>query len=967
MITDPTERDLIIRTVIGEAASEGPVGQLAVAHVIANRMRSAGRGARDIVFARNQFEPWNNPTTAARLQSIQPTDPSYQRVAQALEPFFSGQSQDPTGGATHFYSPTAQAGLGRQAPSWDNGSGHDIGRHRFFTLGYAPSASSNPHGIPFPGQQTATPASPSMPGQTGGLWDQAGALTAGIQWDDTPDPEAPAAATPAPTASPAAPAAPGAQPTREQVVDQMWQNRPQFDYSQNPPRRIDAAQPSAAPAQPALAIQWDDAPPEGATAPVPSPRPASAPLGTPDVGATFAATAPASPGALSAPNLDQTFAQFQGGLPAQGEAVAQQRSIPEITIRPRDSQTRRQQAQAEAERSLAEQNPVMRTANTIVQGVARGVNPFMDDTVAFLDTIVGRGDGATFSQRYGANLDRQRGVNAAYDAQSPILSIGSQLGGGLALPVGQLSAPANAMTRLGRGAMVGAGYGAAFGAGQGDGLADRAQRAATGAVVGGVTGGALNALVGPRLPQNAITTRPSGQAVIDAADRQGVQVPRLIATDSTAMQRVGQGVRNVPLAGDPIVRNTDRMVQQMGARMDDTAAALGGGAVPTADAAGAAARSGIEQTVRVAMPARADQLYGRVEQLVPPGQVYPIGQTSQIAQQIVSRNQAAGLGQGQAVSVIDEALQRGGLTYQGMRDLRTRLNEMTSFGNTPQGMSNAELKQIGAALTADIDAAARAAGPAAYQAHKRADQWYSAWTQRRETLGRIMNANSDEGIITQIQNAASSRASADIWKLSTARKAMQPDEWNEVASVIVSRLGRDGDGNFSPARFVTDYGKLSERGKDILFRATGNRTHAQALDDIATISSRSREVQRFGNPSGTAQNLSAAGIGAGLLASPITTMATVLGGNVVSRVLASPATASSAARWSRAYQLAIQTPTAATVSGLQIASRNFASTLGDKLGVTVDPNSLFRALPYQRFGQSEEDRNNVPAGGAAAP
>lgn len=930
MITDPAERDLIIRTVIGEAASEGPVGQLAVAHVIANRMRSAGRGARDIVLARNQFEPWGNPNTAARLQSIQPTDPAYQRVEQALEPFFSGQSQDPTGGATHFYSPTAQAGLGRQAPSWDNGSGQDIGRHRFFALGYAPSASNNSHGIPFPGA-----AAGGMTGQRGGLWDQAGALTASIQWDDVPD----AQAAPAAPVAPAAVMTPDAGPMRT----------------------------AEKPAEGEIAIQWDDAPSEGLAAPVPTPRPANAPLGSPDIGATFAATAPTSPGALAAPNLDQTFAQFQGGLPAQGEAVAQQRSIPEITIRPQGAVTRRAQAQLDQERQMAAQSAPVRTVDTVVQGLARGLNPFMDDTAAFLNTIVGGGQGNTFDERRIDNLRAQRGVNAAFDAQAPFVSVGSQLAGGLALPTGRLSMPANAMTRFGRGAAVGAGYGAAFGAGQGEGLEDRLQRAATGGLVGGTVGAGLNALVGPRLPQNAMTTRPSSGAVLDAADRQGVQVPRLIATDSTAMQRVGQGVRNVPLAGDPIVRNTDRMVQQMGGRMDDTAAALGGGAVPTADAAGATARAGIEQTVTQAMPARANQLYQRVEQLVPAGQAFPLSQTSQTAQQIASRNQAAGLGTGQALSVIDEALQRGGLTYQGMRDLRTRINEMTKFGNTPQGVSNAELKQIGAALSADIDAAARAAGPAAYQAHKRADQWYAGWAQRRETLGRIMNANSDEGIITQIQNAASSRASGDIWKLSTARKAMQPDEWNEVASVIVSRLGRDGEGNFSPARFVTDYGKLSERGKDLLFRAGGNRAHAQALDDIATISSRAREVQRFGNPSGTAQNLSAAGIGAGMMASPVTTMATVLGGNVVSRILAAPSTAASAARWSRAYQAAVQTPTAATVSGLQIASRNFASTIGDKLGVTVDPNSLFRALPYQRFGQSEEDRNYVPAGRETAP
>lgn len=933
----PRERDLIIRTVIGEAAQESPEGQRAVAHVIMNRVRGSGRGVSDVVFAPNQFEPWGNQATRGRLLSYTQADPTYQRVAQVLEPVFSGQSQDPTGGATHFYSPTAQASLGRQPPSWDDGSGADIGRHRFFRHGYNGSGVGNRHGMAG-AQPVAAPAQ-------GGVWDQAGSVLGDlgkVAWDvegeSLPAYEAPAAAPAAASTTP-----PTVQPAAVQAAEKPVLDGIQWDEP-------------AAPAAPALTP--DALRSAGQQrAPGVQPEPVIAPQIV------------AGP-ALGAPNLDETFANFQGGLPTQGDAVAQQRSIPEITVRPRDSVTRRQQAQLRTEQELAASGRVVGNATAAAQGLLRGVNPLMDDTNAFFGTITGQGEGNSFGERFLDNLRVQRGVNAAFDAQHPVASFGGQLTGGLALPVGKLGQAANGLTRFGRGAGVGAGYGAAFGFGQGEDIQDRLRRAATGAAVGAAVGGPLNAAIGARMPQAPVpNARPTSAQVVEAAERQGINVPRAVASDSMIAQQLGQRMQATPL-GNPIARATQNMTQQMGVKLDDTAAAMSaGGAVPGRDAAGAAARTSIDDTVRNEMPQRANQLYSRVEQMMPAGQTYALANTAQAAQDLAARAQAAGLGESAAVRTVQDALARpGGLTYQGLRDLRTRINEMTNFGATPSGMSNAELKQIGAAVTRDIDAAVSSAGPAAQRAYNQANQWYSAWAQRRDTLGRILNTQSDEGVVNQIVNAASSRNSADIWKLSTARKAMGNDEWRDIAAQVVSRLGRDGEGNFSPARFVTDYGKLSERGKDILFRATGDRAHAQALDDIATISSRWRETQRFGNPSGTA---AAAITGAGafgglayLTGDPVTAATSILGAAAISRALASAPTASSMARWSRAYQTAVRTPTAASLTGLQIASRNFASTLGEKAGVSVDPVKLMepvtRSLYAPRRGAADDDQADPP-------
>lgn len=910
------ERDMMARIVALEAGQEDDTGQQAVAHVILNRVAS-GRFGRDVESVIRQ--PWafeSYMTRRADFESMPTSSAAYQRALRNVEA--ATRLPDVTGGATHFFSPSAQAAFGRQPPAWATEAANTnvIGRHNFYAPeGRVDRAQANqaalpplPEGftlLPAGGQQQALPPLPEgftlLPSE------------APVTMPTPPVPE------PRPLSAP---------PDYGQLADQT--------------QRVGAQRAE----QQAAAQQAS-----------PQPQPQAAP--------------PAGP-PLPAPNLDDAFAYYQGGLQTQGTQAAEQRSIPEIVVRPRGTLTARQRAQLAAEREMDQQSMPVRVANTVVRGLARGVNPFMDDTAAFLDTITGRGEGASFGERYANNLAVQRGVNDAADARNPFASYGAQLAGAAVLPVGNMAAPANALTRFGRGAAVGAGYGAAYGAGQGDmDLQDRLQRAATGAAIGGAVGGPLNAMIGPRLPQvqNQFASRPTAQEVVAAAERQGVQVPRAVLSDNMMVQRAGQAARNVPFAGDPIVKSTDRMVGQMGQRMDDLAAsASSSGAVQNRETVGAAARASIENTVRNVMPARADELYSRVEQMMPAGQTYPLTNTTAAAQDIIARTRAAGLGDSQAVRLIMEAATRpGGLTYQGLRDLRTRLSEIADFGPAPSGMSNAELKQIVGALTRDIDAAVASAGPRAQQAYDRANQWYRGWVERRQTLGRILQAQSDEQIVERIALAASSRASGDIWRLSTARKSMGADEWSDIVSQVVSRLGRGTDGQFSPQKFLSDYQRLSERGKDILFRAGGqNRALGQALDDIATISSRWKEVGRFGNPSGTAQNWTGIATGAYAMFDPISAASSLVGANVLARILGSAPTAASMARWARAYDVAVRNPTAASLATLQVASRNFASTLGEKAGVTVDPIRLMQpvtdAITRRRPGQSETDHERLNPG-----
>lgn len=136
------DEDYAVRTVIGEAKGEGERGWKWVGGVIKNRATQSGKSIKDTVLAPKQFEPWSS--RKAELQGYRTDSPVYQKVAKAIVPILRGQENDPTGGATHFYSPSGQAQLGRSAPEWDNGKGIDVGNHRFFRLGYS---GKGKHGI----------------------------------------------------------------------------------------------------------------------------------------------------------------------------------------------------------------------------------------------------------------------------------------------------------------------------------------------------------------------------------------------------------------------------------------------------------------------------------------------------------------------------------------------------------------------------------------------------------------------------------------------------------------------------------------------------------------------------------------------------------------------------------------------------------------------------------------------------
>lgn len=141
------DRDVMIRTIHGEAGRESDIGQAGVAHVIMNRVDDPrwGDNPAEVSLQLKQFSAWNSGTGGNSLPTkLEEGSEQYERIGRIVDGVATGDIGDPTGGATHYYSPkgmAAHVAAGEQSneiPTWlgqeSQARGHNnvtIGGHIF--------------------------------------------------------------------------------------------------------------------------------------------------------------------------------------------------------------------------------------------------------------------------------------------------------------------------------------------------------------------------------------------------------------------------------------------------------------------------------------------------------------------------------------------------------------------------------------------------------------------------------------------------------------------------------------------------------------------------------------------------------------------------------------------------------------------------------------------------------------------
>lgn len=201
----------------------------------------------------------------------------------------------------------------------------------------------------------------------------------------------------------------------------------------------------------------------------------------------------------------------------------------------------------------------------------------------------------------------------------------------------------------------------------------------------------------------------------------------------------------------------------------------------------------------------------------------------------------------------------------------------------------------------------------------------------------------DEALFNAINSYAKGGGRGDVQTLADLVRSIPEKDKGDLAGAVIRGLGQSKQVNgFSLEMFASDWAKYTPQAKTILFGNAG--AHRQALDDIAMISQRYKDIgRRFGNPSGTAQNVAPFATVGSVFAAPFVAIPSLMGAAVAAKVLSSPAGASSVAKYGKAAMSAQVSPTPQRVVALQIASRNLANT-ANGLGANITGDQLLRAL-----------------------
>lgn len=469
----------------------------------------------------------------------------------------------------------------------------------------------------------------------------------------------------------------------------------------------------------------------------------------------------------------------------------------------------------------------------------------------------------------------------------------------------------------------------------------------------------------PAIPREAI---PSGQSAAVTAAEIGAPLPVGVASDSRAVQAVTQASRQMPFVGQKIEEKTAATIGQAGEKVGDLATSLG--ASSDRAAFGGSLRESLGEVV-ARNKETINESYAGVRSLIDPKAVAIPENTKRVFEQVVARRAEAGQPKPtEGLEQIENIVTKG-VNFDGMIRAKSDLASTVDFLAAHGGFSNADKKQLGAAMSRDLgEIAAKAArpvdpavgGPDVVAALRSAEAQASKIIERNKTVGKLLANKRDEGLANSVLSAAGERG-GNLRLLGELKTQLSKEDFESVAGTALAELGHNpATGQFSLNKFATSWEKLNPRARELMFP----KGHGKFLDNIAELGRHLKGGEQYMNTSGTgrAAMLGALVTGTGTAAvaaamgnyAPILGLgASVAGGYMLAKGLARPAVAASMARVSRAALAYEKAPSFSTRSTLMLASKDATTNLASFMGIS--PTELLSRLTVKA---TDTDQSNRP-------
>jgi hypothetical protein len=199
----------------------------------------------------------------------------------------------------------------------------------------------------------------------------------------------------------------------------------------------------------------------------------------------------------------------------------------------------------------------------------------------------------------------------------------------------------------------------------------------------------------------------------------------------------------------------------------------------------------------------------------------------------------------------------GGVKVSGMRDLRTAAQKAAYTDDLRSTPAKRVLGIVADSISGDIDAGLTHAGRGnAAKAFKTADAY---WRDRVEYIDGVLEpiigkAKSGEAVLNAVEQMAQGKGKG-VQTLMKLMRSVDKSEASDIRATIIDRMGRASAGQqnaegtgYSATTFLTNWNKMSAKGKAAIFTDPAQRKN---LDDLATVADSMKQSGKYANHSNT--------------------------------------------------------------------------------------------------------------------